>query len=171
MRLLANAIACALVCSPFTSIPPTASHARAVPSHAARAHPAAQETQGGGAADEREKGRALLRRGRAAEALVHLERALRLFEEEDRKLGAASTRDLLGELFERQGRYDLALEHYEAARAAYAETAAREERQGALVGALTAREGAYNANLLLARSGRCTSVAATRSRPAPPSRA
>ena len=141
-RLFANALVWVLVCSSTPAARPAAARAS---SFAA--------AQAGGAAAEREQGRALLRRGRAAEALVHLERALRLFGEEGRESGAASTRDLLGELYERQGRYDLALEHYEAAHAVYAELAAREGRQGALAGALSAREGAYNANLLLAKVG------------------
>jgi CHAT domain-containing protein/tetratricopeptide (TPR) repeat protein len=105
------------------------------------------------AAAEREQGRTLLRRGRAAEALVRLERALELFERGGDKPGSASTRDLLGELYERQGRYDLALEHYEAAHEVYAEMAARESQQGALAGALSPQEGAYNSNLMLAKIG------------------
>jgi CHAT domain-containing protein/tetratricopeptide (TPR) repeat protein len=149
MRLLANALAWVLVCSAAPCAGPSA---RASAAHA-NAAPAPAAAQLSGAVAEREQGRALLRRGRAAEALVHLERALRLFEQEGRKLGAASTRDLLGELYERQGRYDLALEHYEAAQAAFAELATGEAQRGPLAGALTAREGAYNANLLLAKVG------------------
>ncbi|HEV3470293.1 MAG TPA: CHAT domain-containing protein [Pyrinomonadaceae bacterium] len=113
----------------------------------------ARQSPGGGAAAERERGRALLRRGRAAEALVHLERALQLFVQEGGQPGAALTRDLLGELYERQGRYDLALEHYEGAHQIFAELAARDERRGALAGALSARWAAYNANLMLAKVG------------------
>ncbi|MFL6254277.1 MAG: tetratricopeptide repeat protein, partial [Pyrinomonadaceae bacterium] len=60
-----------------------------------------------GAGAERERGRELLHRGRVGEALVHLENALNSFRQSGDRSGEASTRDLLGELYERQGRYDL----------------------------------------------------------------
>src|SRR5215218_8406735 len=73
-----------------------------------------------GAGAERDRGRELLRLGRAAEALVHLENALKAFKQSGDRSGEASTRDLLGELYERQGRYDLAQEHYTIAQNLYA---------------------------------------------------
>src|ERR1044071_4378448 len=73
-----------------------------------------------GAGAERDLGRELLHRGRAGEALVHLENALKAFEASGERAGEASTHDLLGELYERQGRYDLAQEHYTAAYDLYA---------------------------------------------------
>ncbi len=80
--------------------------------------PEAQRAEGAGA--ERDLGRELLRRGHAGEALVHLENALKAFRQSGDRAGEASTRDLLGELYEQQGRYDLAQEHYTAARELYA---------------------------------------------------
>ena len=132
-----------------------------------------------GAGTEREHGRALLRRGRAAEALVHLENALKAFRQTNDRSGEASTRDLLGELYERQGRYDLAQEHYTAAQNLYGAgaegsasnaaapasavgdrlpgvggRAASDVSQGAsTVAGLTVEESAYNARLMLAKIG------------------
>src|SRR5215218_5536420 len=76
-----------------------------------------------GAGAERDRGRELLRRGRAGEALVHLENALKAYKQSGDRAGEASTRDLLGELYERQGRYDLAQEHYTVAQNIYAASA------------------------------------------------
>lgn len=76
------------------------------------------------AAAERDEGRALLRRGKAAAALVHLERASKAFHESGDTSGEASTLDLLGELYERQGRYDYALDNYRAALNLYTAAAA-----------------------------------------------
>src|ERR1043165_4220760 len=80
--------------------------------------PQNRKAQGAGA--ERDLGRELLHRGRAGEALVHLENALKAFKASGDRAGEASTRDLLGELYEQQGRYDLAQEHYTAAQELYA---------------------------------------------------
>jgi len=109
--------------------------------------------QAGGAAEEREQGRAMLRRGRAAEALVHLERALALFRQQNDRPGEATVRDLLGDLYERQGQFDAALRHYEAAYEIFSGMAAREGRAPEIVGALSTQEGTYNANLMLAKMG------------------
>ena len=129
-----------------------------------------EKTKADGAGAERDRGRELLRRGRAAEALVHLENALKAFNQSGDRPGEASTRDLLGELYERQGRYDLAQEHYTVAQNLYA--AGTKERtptadgrlpggkvvtdvsEGAAAAAgLSAAESAYNARLMLAKIG------------------
>ncbi|HZT58216.1 MAG TPA: CHAT domain-containing protein [Pyrinomonadaceae bacterium] len=114
---------------------------------------AASVQQPGDPAGEREQGRALLHRGKAADALVHLERALKGFQAAGDKSGEASTRDLMGELYERQGRYDIAQQNYDDAYKIYAAMAASESREGALVASLSTQEGAYNANLMLAKIG------------------
>jgi CHAT domain-containing protein/tetratricopeptide (TPR) repeat protein len=130
----------------------------------------AVQTPGGSAASEREEGRALLHRGRAAEALIHLERALKAFQTAGDRPGEASTRDLLGELYERQGRYDSALENYRAAFELYAAHATSgskipstptskipkgaEAVAAAKAGAaLTVEESGYNAQLMLSKIG------------------
>jgi CHAT domain-containing protein/tetratricopeptide (TPR) repeat protein len=128
-----------------------------------------------GAGAERDLGRELLHRGRAGEALVHLENALKAYRQAGDRSGEASTRDLLGELYEGQGRYDLAQEHYTIAQNLYAAgtksaTPAIPSAGGRLPGAagrtatdasmgadaaagLSAEESAYNARLMLAKIG------------------
>jgi CHAT domain-containing protein len=130
----------------------------AAPPGLARAAASAVETsteaaQAGGAVEEREQGRALLHRGKAGEALIHLERALKSFQQAGDRSGEASTRDLMGELYERQGQYEVALQNYDAAYDLYAALAAEEGRQGQLAGALSTQESAYNSNLMLAKIG------------------
>src|SRR5437868_1602445 len=120
---------------------------------ASAVEPSTEVAQAGGAVEEREQGRALLRRGKAGEALVHLERALKSFQQAGDKSGEASTRDLMGELYERQGRYDVALQDYDAAYDLYAALAASDAGQGQLAGALSTQENAYNSNLMLAKIG------------------
>src|SRR6185369_7284513 len=85
---------------------------------------------------ERETGRRALRRGEAGEALVHLENALRLYKGGDR-WGEAATHDLLGDLYDQQGRYGLALEHFQSALKIYTDT----------------KHAEYNTNLMLAKIG------------------
>src|SRR5207244_8325116 len=79
-----------------------------------------QNPKAEGAGAERDRGRELLRRGHAGEALIHLENALKAFKQSGDSSGEASTHDLLGELYEQQGRYDLAQEHYTIAQNLYA---------------------------------------------------
>src|SRR5215212_8532201 len=106
----------------------------------------------------------------AGAALVRLENALKAFKQSGDRSGEASTRDLLGELYERQGRYDLAQEHYTVAQNLYAagtKSAAppappggrlpggrvtADVSQGATAAAgLPAEASAYNARLMLAK--------------------
>lgn len=122
-----------------------------------------------GAGAERDQGRALLHRGRSAEALDHLNKALKAFQQAGDRGGVASTQDLLGELYERQGRYDLAQQHYRVAYSLYAAAAKQTkditppkvpggratEATTAVASAatLTAEEHDYNARLMLAKIG------------------
>lgn len=130
-----------------------------------------QNPKAEGAGTERDRGRGVLRRGRAGEALVHLENALKAFRQSGDRAGEASTRDLLGELYEQQGRYDLAQEHYTAAQNLYAAGAkgpaiappgvslpggrvSADVTQGATAAVgLSTEESAYNARLMLAKIG------------------
>ncbi|HVF45231.1 MAG TPA: CHAT domain-containing protein [Pyrinomonadaceae bacterium] len=91
------------------------------------------------AASEREEGRALLRTGKAAAALIHLERARKAFHDSGDASGEASTLDLLGELYERQGGYDSALANYRAALSLY--DAAPSKSKPKAAGALSSRAG------------------------------
>lgn len=153
MRLVKSSLAVllatsfALGCLPSFSVRAGARASSLPPS------PSTEAQQSGGAEGEREQGRALLHRGKAADALIHLERALKAFEQSNDKTGEASTLDLMGELYERQGRYDVALQNYEAAYKIYSAMAAGESRQNQLAGALSTQEGTYNANLMLAKIG------------------
>ena len=118
------------------------------------------------ATGEREEGRNLLRRGKAAAALIHLERALGLFKASGDKSGEASTQDLLGELYERQGRYEVARAHYAAALDIYAVppkggkppkvplgAVARANDAASSAFELAGQESSYNARLMLGKIG------------------
>jgi CHAT domain-containing protein len=158
MRSITRALAFLLVVSMFLcAVPSGGSRALAsVSASTLSTTPAPPDTQqAGDATSEREQGRALLHRGKAAEALIHLERALKAFQQSGSKSGEASTRDLLGELYERQGRYDVALENYQAAHDLYVAAAAggKVPPQAAALAALTTEESAYNAQLMLAKIG------------------
>ncbi|HEX8721406.1 MAG TPA: tetratricopeptide repeat protein, partial [Pyrinomonadaceae bacterium] len=165
MRFLRGCLAALLVASSWLAGAgaPAGSARRAD----ARDRGSEEKAAGGSASDEREQGRGLLRRGRAAEALVHLERALKAFQQSGDREGEASADDLLGELYERQGRYDLALRHYLAAKDLYVAAASAgkpaappagkapaEAAQAArAAGALAPGESVYNARLMLAKIG------------------
>lgn len=82
------------------------------------------------------QGRSLLKRGNAEQALVSLEQALKLYTQANDAKGSAATRDALGDLYSRQGQYDVARNHYQEANKSFA-----------------AAGDAYNANLLLAKTG------------------
>ncbi len=118
--------------------------------HAARGETASQVD---GASAELEQGRKLLRRGHAGESLIHLEKALQQFQQSGNKSGEAETQDQLGELYEQQGRYDIALQHYTSAQAIYASGADRAAHQSALVASVSSGADSYNANLMLAKMG------------------
>ncbi|MCA1631749.1 MAG: hypothetical protein LC785_17625, partial [Acidobacteria bacterium] len=61
------------------------------------------------------EGKALLRRNRAAEAMPRLESALALFTQAGDAAGAAAARDQIGDVFQRYGQYQTALENYRGA--------------------------------------------------------
>ncbi len=114
---------------------------------------AAQTGPADGAMAELVRGQALLRRGRASEALIQLENALKLFRQAGNKRGEAAAHDLLGELYERQGRYKVALEHFTDAHEIFTADAAAAS-QNNLVGANAVRQfSSYNANLMMAKIG------------------
>ncbi|HVG31107.1 MAG TPA: CHAT domain-containing tetratricopeptide repeat protein [Pyrinomonadaceae bacterium] len=82
------------------------------------------------------EGRSLLRRNRAAEALPRLESALALFTQAGDTSGAAAARDQIGDIFQRYGQYQTALDNY---RGAYDAFCGRREQA--------------NANLMLVKIG------------------
>ncbi len=83
-----------------------------------------------------DQGRKLLKRGKADQALGLLEQALKGFTAASDQKGIAISEDALGDLYNRQGQYSVALDHYQKARSAYG----------------SANDN-YNANLMLAKVG------------------
>ena len=61
------------------------------------------------------EGKTLLRRNRAAEAMPRLESALALFTQAGDLAGAAAARDQIGDVFQRYGQYQTALDNYRGA--------------------------------------------------------
>ncbi len=82
------------------------------------------------------QGRSLLKRSNAEQALISLEQALKFYTQANDAKGSAATRDALGDLYSRQGQYDVARNHYQEATKSFA-----------------AANDSYNANLMLAKTG------------------
>jgi CHAT domain-containing protein len=99
------------------------------------ASPSSPAPQGGGKA-ALAQGRALLKRGNAEQALVALEQALKLSMQAGDAKGIAASQDALGDLYSRQGQYNVALLHYQEASNSF-----------------SAASDTYNANLMLAKTG------------------
>lgn len=115
---------------------------------------------------ELSRGKANLRRGRAAEALINLERALNLYKQAGNRSGVAAAHDLLGELYERQGQYEAAEGHFRSALEIFAGKAAQTDKAKDVasgVGAiapvastaskLVVNFDAYHASLMLSKIG------------------
>jgi CHAT domain-containing protein len=88
------------------------------------------------ARDALERGRQLLRRGNAEQALVALEGARKDFAKEGNAKGEATANDALGDLYNLQGQYKVALDYYHQANKLF-----------------RASDDAYNADLMLAKIG------------------
>src|SRR6476659_7581073 len=73
----------------------------------------AQQTDSAGTALR--EGRRLLKRGQADKALIQLRNALNLYTAAKNNSGMAATHNELGDLYMRQGQYQVALEHYQKA--------------------------------------------------------
>ena len=102
----------------------------------------------GDASSELSEGRALLHRGSAGDALVHLEKALALYRGSGDRGGEAGAQDLLGELYEREGRYDVALDHFKSSLQLFGSlTSEKDEKKK------EKRADAYNFNLTLSKIG------------------
>ena len=96
------------------------------------------------------QGRALLRRGKADQALPLLETALKLATEANRPREIASAHDALGDLYTRQGQYEAALTHYKEARENFRSAATAEAPINRVVGV---GDSAYNSDLMFAKVG------------------
>lgn len=106
------------------------------------------------------EGRRLLKRGKADQALPKLQRALELYTAAKNTGGMAKAHNELGDLYLRQGQYQVALDHYKKALEGFvgadrrneAATSAASMVDGRLANANIA-DDKFNANLMLAKIG------------------
>jgi tetratricopeptide (TPR) repeat protein len=125
----------------------------------------AQQSDSAGAALR--EGRRLLKRGQADKALVQLRNALNLYTAAKNNSGMAATYNELGDLYMRQGQYQIALENYQkaldgffaadtnkqAVNTAAASAIAPVAGAAAAGAAAAVADDKYNANLMLAKIG------------------
>src|SRR5215213_8383766 len=123
--------------------------------------------QGDQAGSALREGRRLLKRGQADKALVQLRNALNLYTAAKNNSGIAATQNELGDLYMRQGQYQVALENYQKALDGFfaadsnkpavnttAVASAVAPVAGVAAGAAAAvADDKYNANLMLAKIG------------------
>jgi len=102
------------------------------------------------AGTELKEGRRLLKRGRADQALIRLQNALKLYTSANNPRGMAKTQNELGDLYLRQGQYSVALDYYQKALEGFMGVAAKPD----LVKAAAAfADNGFNSNLMLAKTG------------------
>ncbi|HYK20761.1 MAG TPA: CHAT domain-containing protein [Pyrinomonadaceae bacterium] len=118
-----------------------------------------QQTDQAGAALR--EGRRLLKRGQADQALIQLRNALNLYTAAKNNSGMAAAHNELGDLYLRQGQYQVALDHYQKALEGFMAGDKREAVNTAAVSAIAPAaapvaavgDDKYNANLMLAKIG------------------
>lgn len=96
------------------------------------------------------EGRRLLKRGHADQALIQLRNALNLYTAAKNKSGIAAAHNELGDLYLRQGQYQVALDNYQKALEGFLAFDAKKEVANAAVGL---GDDKFNANLMLAKIG------------------
>jgi CHAT domain-containing protein/tetratricopeptide (TPR) repeat protein len=96
------------------------------------------------------QGRALLKRGKADQALPLLETALKLASDANHPRETAAAHDALGDLYAREGQYEAALKHYQDAGTGFQTVAAQNHGPAVIAGF---SDDAYNADLMLAKTG------------------
>ena len=125
----------------------------------------AQQTDQAGTALH--EGRRLLKRGQADKALIQLKNALNLYTAAKNNSGIAAAHNELGDLYLRQGQYQVALDHYQkafegfiagdpkrdAVASGVTSAAAPAAVTTAVSAAATVGDDRYNANLMLAKMG------------------
>src|SRR5215212_11774514 len=113
------------------------------------------------------EGRRLLKRGQADKALVQLRNALNMYTAAKNNSGMAAAHNELGDLYMRQGQYQIALDHYQkafdgffagdpkqdAVTSGVASAAAPAAVTTAASAAASIADDKYNANLMLAKIG------------------
>ena len=130
----------------------------------ANAQQTAQQPDSGGAALR--EGRRLLKRGQADKALIQLRNALNLYTAAKNNSGMAAVHNELGDLYMRQGQYQVALDNYQKALDGFfaadtnkqavntAVASAVAPAAGVAAGAAASvADDKYNANLMLAKIG------------------
>lgn len=117
--------------------------------HSAQANPpVVQQTDQAGAALR--EGKRLLKRGRADQALIQLRTALNLYTSAKNNSGIAATHNELGDLYLRQGQYQIALDNYQKALDGFLAFDPSKAAAEAITGL---GDDKYNANLMLAKIG------------------
>ncbi|HBB86988.1 MAG TPA: hypothetical protein DC047_05180 [Blastocatellia bacterium] len=116
-----------------------------------------QTDQAGAALQE---GRHLLKRGKSDQALSQLQKALNLYTAAKNNHGIAATENELGDLYLRQGEYNVALEHYKHALEGFVGADRKNEQTAAAASLVDSRlananiaDDKFNANLMLAKIG------------------
>ena len=95
------------------------------------------------------EGRRLLKRGRADQALVQLRNALNLYTAAKNSSGVAAAHNELGDLYLRQGQYQVALDNYQKALEGFSAF----EKKDIAAAAVGLGDDKFNANLMLAKIG------------------
>jgi CHAT domain-containing protein len=108
----------------------------------------AQQSEQAGAALR--EGRRLLKRGQADQALIKLRNALSLYTTAKNNSGIAAAHNEIGDLYLRQGQFQVALDNYQKALDGFLAFDAKKEVVNAAVGL---GDDKYNANLMLAKIG------------------
>ncbi|HEY8184636.1 MAG TPA: CHAT domain-containing tetratricopeptide repeat protein [Pyrinomonadaceae bacterium] len=106
------------------------------------------------------EGRRLLKRGKADQALGQLQTALKLYTAAKDNHGIAATNNELGDLYLRQGQYNVALDHYQRALEGFVLGDKKEAQAAAAASLVDSRlananiaDDKFNANLMLAKIG------------------
>ena len=118
----------------------------AVPVRAVTSSPLVQQTDNASAALH--EGRRLLKRGRADQALVQLRNALNLYTAAKNSSGVAAAHNELGDLYLRQGQYQIALDNYQKALDGFLN-----QKPDVAAAAVGLGDDKFNANLMLAKIG------------------
>jgi CHAT domain-containing protein/predicted negative regulator of RcsB-dependent stress response len=95
------------------------------------------------------EGRRLLKRGRADQALIQLRNALNLYTAAKNSSGVAAAHNELGDLYLRQGQYQVALDNYQKALEGFSAF----EKKDVAAAAMGLGDDKFNANLMLAKIG------------------
>lgn len=102
------------------------------------------------AATALQQGRRLLKRGKSDQALGQLQTALNLYTAAKNNRGIAAAHNELGDLYLRQGQYNVALDHY---KKAFEGFLGAEQKQDVVTAAVGLADDRFNANLMLAKIG------------------